>query len=73
MADEKKPDEKATERRPSTPQAKAPTAKRSLLSAAASSDPAVHQVLAELQTARANGDDAEAERLTSRLGDLGYE
>ncbi len=41
--------------------------------ASESGDPAVHQVLAELQTARSNGDTAAVETLTKRLADLGYE
>lgn len=47
--------------------------KRQLQPAAESSDPAVHQILAEIQTASLNEDaDAEAEA-RKRLADLGYE
>lgn len=41
--------------------------------ASESSDPAVHEVLAQIQTARSNGDDDETERLTKHLAELGYE
>jgi hypothetical protein len=44
-----------------------------LARAAESGDPAVHQVLAELGTARANGDDAAVAALTARLADLGFQ
>jgi hypothetical protein len=52
---------------------KASTPKRSLLPSSESSDPAVHQVLAEIQTARANNSADEVRRLTQRLADLGFE
>ena len=67
MADDKK-------NNPSTT-SKANTAKpsRSLSPASESSDPAVHQLLAELQTARSNDNADEAKRLTEQLADLGYE
>ena len=41
-------------------------------SAAESGDPAVHQVLAERETALANGDDDAAAALTRRLAELGF-
>ena len=44
-----------------------------LAPAGASGDPAVHQILAELATARSNGDDAAVEALTAKLADLGFE
>jgi hypothetical protein len=40
--------------------------------AAESSDPAVHQVLAELGTAQSNGDDKAVQALTEKLAGLGY-
>ncbi len=55
------------------PAAKAAAPSPALSPAAASSDPAVHQLLAEIQTARANGNDEEIERLTKALADLGFE
>lgn len=48
-------------------------AARMLAPASESSDPAVHQVLAEIQTAQANNNADEVERLTQRLADLGFE
>lgn len=41
-------------------------------SAAASGDPAVHQLLAERQTAVSNGDDEKAAEIDKALADLGY-
>lgn len=41
--------------------------------ASESSDPAVHQLLAEMQTALANGNDAEVEATARKLAKLGYE
>jgi hypothetical protein len=51
----------------------APPPKPSLAPASTSGDPAVHQVLAELQTARSNSDDAAIKALTEKLADLGFE
>lgn len=49
------------------------TVKAPLASAAASTDPAVHHALAELQTAKVNGD-ADAEKAAAaKLTGLGYE
>ena len=50
-----------------------PTPKPALARASESGDPAVHRLLAELQTARQNGDEAGVEAVTERLADLGYE
>lgn len=41
--------------------------------AAESSDPAVHQALAEMQTAEMNDDDAAREAATAKLNELGFE
>lgn len=57
---------KKTETKPATPKA-------ALKSAAAASDPAVHQLLAHMQTARLNGDRDRLGELTRQLADLGYE
>ena len=51
----------------------APAPKARLAPASESSDPAVHQVLAELATARSNGNEDEARAVAKRLADLGYE
>jgi hypothetical protein len=48
-------------------------ATRTLKSAAASGDPAVHQLLAERQTAQSNGDDDAVLDVDRRLADLGFE
>ena len=59
-----------------TPRAKAPKpepAPRVLLPASESSDPAVHQVLAQIQTAQANHNAEAVERLTQALAQLGFE
>lgn len=42
-------------------------------SAAESSDPAVHQALAEMQTAVMNDDKAALEAATAKLNELGFE
>jgi hypothetical protein len=49
-----------------------PAAPASLARASETSDPAVHQILAEMQTARSNGDDESLGALTEKLHDLGY-
>jgi len=51
----------------------APAPKPRLARASESGDPAIHVLLAELQTARANGDDNEVKAVTVKLADLGYE
>jgi hypothetical protein len=48
-------------------------AKVSLAPAGESGDPAVHQVLAELQSARSNDDADAVKAWTEKLADLGYE
>ena len=50
-----------------------PAPKAKLARASESGDPAVHALLAHLQTARANGDDEQVEALTKQLADLGYQ
>lgn len=54
---------------------KAPAAPavRVLARASESGDPSVHQLLAELQTARLNGDTDAVSSLTAQLAGLGYE
>ena len=49
-----------------------PAARPDLADAAASSDPAVHQLLAERQTAALNGDVTAADAATAQLAELGY-
>jgi hypothetical protein len=51
----------------------APTPAPKLARASESGDPAVHQVMAELQTARMNDDADRAAALVVQLADLGYE
>ena len=58
MAEEKKP---------------APKPAPKLARAWESGDPAVHQLLAEIATARSNGDDAALKAVTEELAALGYE
>lgn len=60
------PEQKKPEQKP------APSVKPELARASESTDPAVHQLLAELNTANANGNSAAAETLRSQLADLGY-
>ena len=60
------------ENKPSAPAA-APSSSKSKSPAAESGDPAVHKLLADIQTARLNGDDDELKDLTKQLADLGYE
>jgi len=50
-----------------------PSPARKLARAAESGDPAVHQLLAEKQTAMANDNKVEAEAVTKKLAELGYE
>lgn len=63
MPDQKTPDSKPI------PKA-AP--KRELTPAGEASDPAVHTLLAELETARTNGADDDARDIIGYLADLGY-
>lgn len=51
----------------------APGEARALARAAHSGDPAVHQLMAELQTARLNGDTERESVLLVALAELGYE
>jgi hypothetical protein len=66
MAEETKPAQRAKA-------PKAEPAPKVLLPASESSDPAVHQVLAQMQTAQANHNADEVERLTKALANLGFE
>jgi len=47
--------------------------KPALARASEATDPAVHHILAELQTARMNENADAVQALTKRLNDLGYE
>ncbi len=51
---------------------KSEPAKPPLADGAASGDPAVHQLLAERNTAVMNGDEKAAEAVTAQLAELGY-
>lgn len=53
--------------------APAPPPARVLARASESGDPAVHQVMAELQSAQMNADPDKAAELTKQLADLGFE
>jgi hypothetical protein len=64
---EQKPAAKAAE-----PKAAPAPAKPDLIPAGSATDPAVHQLLAELETARANGADDDVQDLIGYLADLGY-
>ena len=50
-----------------------PAAARVLARAAHSGDPAVHQLMAEMQSARLNGDAKAVSSLAAQLAELGYE
>jgi hypothetical protein len=65
MSDEKSKTEPKAEEKPK-PAAKAPPG-----SAGESSDPAVHQLLADRQTAESNGDEKAVEDIDKALGELG--
>lgn len=54
-------------------ESKSTPAKASLGRASESGDPAVHQILAERQTATLNGDEAAVKDCDRRLAELGYE
>jgi hypothetical protein len=69
MADQKHAEQKHAEQPKAAPLKAAPP---ELGSAAASGDPAVHQVLAERETAISNGDEDAAAALTKRLAELGF-
>ena len=64
-------DKKTAEPEPAPAPEPAPVAEPVLGAAGESADPAVHQVLAERETAISNGDDAAAAALTERLAALG--
>jgi hypothetical protein len=55
----------------SKPESKAAAGK--LAPAAASGDPEVHALLAELETAKSNDDDDAVQAVTKKLADLGFE
>ena len=63
----------AQPRKKTAPAATAPAERRVLARAAHSGDPAVHQLMAEIQTAQLNGDADAAASLAAQLADLGYE
>jgi hypothetical protein len=54
-------------------QAKAAKAAPKLAPASESSDPAVHQLIAEQQTAHMNGDQARVAEVAAALAELGFE
>lgn len=58
---------------PATAPATAPVEARVLARAAHSGDPAVHQLMAGLQTARLNDDTERVSVLVGQLAELGYE
>jgi hypothetical protein len=64
--------EPKTEPRTETKVTKAEPVKSGLLPAAESSSPEVHNLLAELETARANGAEDDARDLVRYLAELGY-
>lgn len=67
------PDAKTTEKTAESKVApKAEPAKSGLTPAGESSNPAVHQLLAELQTHQANGDVDDAQDIVAYLAELGY-
>jgi hypothetical protein len=51
---------------------KAPAPKLVLARASESGDPAVHQLMGEIQTAQMNNDDAKVAVLSEQLAELGY-
>lgn len=55
------------------PEAKQPTAAPALRRASETEDPAIHQLLAERQTAAANGDKDAVAAVGKALAELGYE
>lgn len=70
---ESKPAIAAKPTKPETPQPEMPVpARTDLKPAGESSDPAVHQLLAELSTAEANGAADDAQDIRSYLTELGY-
>lgn len=68
---EQRPEQKPAAKADAKP--KATTPKRRLAPASESSDPAVHQLLAEQEIARLNGDEDEIKRTQDALADLGFE
>lgn len=64
----------AEQKQPTPKQAEPKTAAKSELKPAGeSSNPAVHQLLADLATARANGENDDVQDIVGYLADLGYE
>ena len=68
MTDRKKPVEAAT----AAPGEKRAASRPALASAAASGDPAVHQLIADLYTAEQNGDEDAAQAARDALAKLGF-
>lgn len=48
-------------------------AKKPLARASESGDPEVHRIMAEMETARSNGNQEQVKALTDQLNELGYE
>lgn len=69
MADSKKPVEAAT----AAPGEQRAASRPALAKASESSDPAVHKLLADIQTAQMNGNDEQAEAARKALAGLGFE
>jgi len=67
MAETKKPDQSS-----SAAKEAAAAPKASLAPAAESGDPAVHQLLAELDIARSNGDEGGVKAAVDALAELGF-
>lgn len=61
------------EAKPQTQPKPEPPKRAPLAPAAASGDPAVHKLLADLQSARLNGDDEAATAVAAQLAELGFE
>lgn len=66
------PDQKAAEPKATPLPAKVTSATPELTPAGESSNPAVHQLLAELESHRTNGDMDEAQDIIGYLASLGY-
>lgn len=69
MNDTRKPVEAAT----AAPGEKRSASRPPLAKASESSDPAVHKLLADIQTAQMNGNDEQADAARTALAELGFE
>lgn len=66
------PDQKSEAKSEAKPAVKAPAPSRELTPAGESSNPAVQHLIAELETARANGADDDVQDIVGYLADLGF-